>query len=187
MKAKTIMAAIAVAMLAVALANPAEAAECRLDNNGRAVCLAVAAQKTKPAERHRKRVAAHRKAAPIDANGNGIVTVETAAGIPIRVAADFAEPIKAVIADLVARGIKPKQIHCLAHGGHVAGSRHYSGHACDFDFYRGCMGCSAKWTRHIGDIVARHGLRNGCSFGDCGHIDDGRQLARRHRHHYAMK
>jgi|SRR5581483_920159 len=124
-----------------------------------------------------------KRARYVDANGNlAIVTVDTAAGIKIRVAADFAEPIKAVIADLVARGIKPKQIHCFASSGHVYGSRHYSGHACDFDFYRGCMGCSAKWTRHVGDIVAAHGLRNGCSFGDCGHIDDGRQLARRHRH-----
>ena len=180
-----LMAALAVAMLAVALANPAEATECSFDNNGRSVCLSAPAHKAKTAQRHTKR-AAHSRHTVTDANGNrGIVTVDTAAGIKIRVAADFAAPIQGVISDLVARGIKPKQIHCYASGGHVHGSRHYSGHACDFDFYKGCMGCSAKWTRSIGDIVARHGLRNGCSFGDCGHIDDGRQLAGRRKHYAA--
>ncbi len=122
---------------------------------------------------------------PAFARGN-LVRVSTAAGIDITVARDFATPIKGVIADLVARGIKPKTIHCYANarrGGHVRGSLHYSGHACDFDFYRGCMGCSAHWTRSVGDIVAAHGLRNGCSFGDCGHIDAGRRFARhKHRH-----
>lgn len=115
----------------------------------------------------------------IDANGNGLIKVNTAAGISIKVSPAFAPKIQAVISDLVARGIKPKTIHCHATYGHVRGSRHYSGNACDFDFYKGCMGCSEKWTRKVGDIIAAHGLRDGCSFRDCGHIDDGAQLARR--------
>lgn len=168
-----ILAALA---LVVVCASSTFASDLSCDNNGR--CTLTAGELTqgphsahKAAKRARGRQASHPA-------GGGIVSVDTAAGIKIRVAADFAGPIKAVIADLVARGIKPKQIHCFATHGHVRGSRHYSGHACDFDFYRGCMGCSARWTRNIGDIVAAHGLRNGCSFGDCGHIDDGARLAR---------
>lgn len=42
----------------------------------------------------------------------GIVTVETAAGIPIRVAASLASRFTGFIADLVANGYKPAHIGC---------------------------------------------------------------------------
>jgi hypothetical protein len=105
----------------------------------------------------------------------GVVTVPTAAG-PITVAGHLASRFQALIADFVAHGYKPRHIGCLAHGGHVPNSRHYAGAACDFD-QRG-WGLTHPFMYHARAIIARHGFRDGCSFNDCGHVDDG--LALRH-------
>jgi hypothetical protein len=61
------------------------------------------------------------------------VTVATAAGIDITISKTMAPKMQAFIEDLVEMGYKPKTIHCYARHGHVRGSRHYSGNACDFD------------------------------------------------------
>lgn len=103
-----------------------------------------------------------------------LVKIETAAG-PIQVSAAIAPRMQAFIADVVARGFKG-HINCFARGGHVRGSRHYSGNACDFA-QRG-WGKTVAVMYHVADLAAKHGLRDGCTFGDCGHIDDGQQLAR---------
>jgi hypothetical protein len=111
----------------------------------------------------------------------GLVTVSTAAGIDIKVNPSFAPKIVAFIADLVATGYKPKQIHCAAHGGHVSGSRHYSGAACDFD-QRG-WGKTAPAMYKVAALARKHGLRDGGDFRDWGHIDDGARLTRVARVH----
>ena len=103
--------------------------------------------------------------------GGGVVTVSTAAG-PIMVASHLADRFRALIADFVAHGYTPRHIGCAAHGGHVQNSRHYHGAACDFD--QGGWGKTAGFMHHAHEIIARHGFRDGCSFGDCGHVDDGR-------------
>jgi len=144
------------------------------NNDGR--CIQRSIEAAPRAHRQtRDHVRAPRRAT-FDANSNRAksITVPTAAGIDIVVAPSFAGPIAGFIADLKARGVQPRQIHCLAGGGHRPGSLHYRGEACDFDFYAKCMGCSARWTRHVADLASKWGLRNGCSFGDCGHIDSGR-------------
>lgn len=112
-----------------------------------------------------------------DANGNvaGLVTVNTAAGA-ITVSPAFAPKITAFISDLVASGYTPKHVKCYARGGHVRGSRHYSGNACDFD-QRG-FGKTAARMYHVAALAAQHGLRDGGSFRDWGHIDDGKPLMR---------
>jgi hypothetical protein len=102
--------------------------------------------------------------------GGGMVTVPTAAG-PITVASHLATRFQALIADFVAAGYKPRRIGCLAHGGHVPNSRHYSGAACDFD-QRG-WGLTTSFMYRARAIIAKHGFRDGCSFNDCGHVDDG--------------
>ena len=139
---------------------------------------------------HRQRVARPvlPKARPLDANGNpghGLVTVATAAGIDITVSKTMAPKMQGFIADLLEIGYKPKQIHCFARGGHVRGSRHYSGNACDFD-QRG-WGKTAKMMYHVSVLAKLHGLRDGGSFRDWGHIDDGLPLSRpryaRHNRH----
>lgn len=114
----------------------------------------------------------------------GMVTVPTAAGINITVAPSFAPKITGFIADLVARGYQPRRIHCYATGGHVRGSFHYRGEACDFE-QRG-WGKTAGPMYRVADLAAKHGLRDGCTFRDCGHIDAGvRYAARKKRTHYA--
>ena len=125
---------------------------------------------------------------PVDANGNpghGLVTVVTAAGTDITVSVQMAPKMQAFIADLMEIGYKPVQIHCFARRGHVHGSRHYSGNACDFD-QRG-WGKTAKMMYHVGVLAKLHGLRDGGSFRDWGHIDDGLPLSRpryaRHNRH----
>jgi len=111
----------------------------------------------------------------------GIVTVATAAGIPIRVAASVASRFTGFIADLVANGYRPSHIGCYASGGHVPNSRHYAGAACDID-QRG-WGKTAGPMYHVAALAAKHGLRDGCSFRDCGHVDDGMNLRRyAHKH-----
>lgn len=107
--------------------------------------------------------------------GADLVTVQTAAGIPIRVAADVAGRFAGFISDLVSRGIVPRTIHCYARGGHVRNSRHYTGRACDFD------GSANKWEPmrrgRVTELAAKWGLHDGCSYrlrrgvADCGHID----------------
>jgi hypothetical protein len=128
------------------------------------------------------------RARPFDANGNpgrGLVTVATAAGMDITVSKTMAPKMQAFIADLMEIGYKPKQIHCYARGGHVRGSRHYSGNACDFD-QRG-WGKTAGMMYHVSVLAKLHGLRDGGSFRDWGHIDDGLPLSRpryaRHNRH----
>ena len=119
------------------------------------------------------------KARPLDANGNpglGLVTLSTAAGINITVSKTMAPKMQAFIADLMEIGYKPKAIHCFARHGHVRGSRHYSGNACDFD--QRSWGKTAKMMYHVSVLAKLHGLRDGGSFRDWGHIDDGQPLSR---------
>lgn len=103
--------------------------------------------------------------------GVGLVTIQTAAGIPIRVASDFAPKIEGFIRDIVAMGYRPGKIHCYARGGHVSHSLHYSGHACDFDQHG--WGKTASTMYRVAALASRWGLRDGCTFRDCGHIDAG--------------
>ena len=119
------------------------------------------------------------KPRPVDASGNpghGLVTVATAAGIDITLSEKMAPKMQAFIADLMEIGYKPKQIHCFARRGHVRGSRHYTGNACDFD-QRG-WGKTAKMMYHVSVLAKLHDLRDGGSFRDWGHIDDGLPLSR---------
>jgi hypothetical protein len=111
-------------------------------------------------------------------HGGGMVTVPTAAG-PITVASHLANRFQALIADFVAAGYKPRRIGCLAHGGHVPNSRHYAGAACDFD-QRG-WGLTTSFMYRARAIIAKNGFRDGCSFNDCGHVDDGLPLRHAHR------
>jgi hypothetical protein len=109
-----------------------------------------------------------------------MTTVKTLAG-PITVASHLAQRFQALIADFVAHGYKPRRVGCLAHGGHVPNSRHYHGAACDFD--QSGWGRTTNFMYHAGPLIKKHGFRDGCSFKDCGHVDDG--LPTHSRRHYA--
>jgi hypothetical protein len=148
----------------------------RYDTQQRHVHSSPRPQQQQATHHRRKRVARaprpHETGAPA-ARGGGIVTVATVAG-PITVASHLASRFQALIADFVAAGYKPRHIGCYAHGGHVENSRHYSGAACDFD-QRG-WGLTASFMYRARAIIARHGFRDGCSFNDCGHVDDGQPV-----------
>ena len=115
-------------------------------------------------------------------SGHGLVHEQTAAG-EITVAADAAGKFKELIAALVAKGFKG-DVHCYASGGHVAHSLHYSGRACDFA--QSGRNKTVSIMYHAGGLIRSAGLRDGCSFHDCGHVDTGFAVASRHEHRYAV-
>jgi hypothetical protein len=104
--------------------------------------------------------------------------VQTAAG-KIHVAAHLAERFRGMISEFVAHGYKPRRVGCYATGGHVPNSRHYHGAACDFD--QSGWGRTVNFMYHAGAIIRKYGFRDGCSFNDCGHVDDGKPV------HYSRK
>lgn len=142
-----------------------------------------------PAQHHWRHYAAkHSKTVhgDFDAIGHaGLVTVQTAAGIPITVAQALAPRFQAMISDFVAAGYRPHAIGCFARGGHVVHSRHYAGAACDFD--QTGWGKTAKfmYSERAHEIIVAHGFRDGREFRDQGHVDDGFALAGYYHRHYA--
>ena len=133
----------------------------------------------------KKVVKRHYNIAPITGPVGPIIPVETAAGITIQVADSLADKFKGFIKDLVeVMNYTPKQIHCFAKSGHVAHSRHYVGAACDFD-QRG-WGLTAPTMHHVASLAHKWGLRDGCEFKDCGHIDDGRVPSRLAAKHWPL-
>ncbi len=121
------------------------------------------------------------------------VVRDTLAGA-VAISAQNAERIVSTINALFNAGFRG-HVNCAARPGtHVVGSLHYSGNACDMA-QTGWGRTPARIMYHAGSIIAAHGMRDGCSFRDCGHIDMGYALARRsyhvryahhhHRLHYA--
>jgi hypothetical protein len=116
--------------------------------------------------------------------GFSLVTVNSAAG-SITVNAAHASQFVGAIADLVAAGFRGP-VHCYARGGHVRHSLHYTGEACDFaQTGRNRVASGAGVMYHAHAILARWGLRDGCTFHDCGHADTGRTFAALERRRYA--
>jgi len=102
----------------------------------------------------------------------GVVTIQTAAN-PITVSSSIASQMRDLIADLVAHGYRG-HVTCQA-GGHMPHSLHHTGEACDFaQLSRNRVAAGAGIMYHASSIIASHGLRDGCSFRDCGHVDSGR-------------
>lgn len=95
----------------------------------------------------------------------GYVTVPTAAGIDIKVSADFAPKAQAAIAAAVAEGMRFRRINCFdLRRTHKALSNHKTGDACD------------TYPSIPARIVRAAGLRSGCDFADCPHIDNARNV-----------
>jgi hypothetical protein len=126
-------------------------------------------------------------------HGGGVVTIQTAAN-PITVASGIASQMRELIGDLVAHGFRG-HVTCLA-SGHMPHSLHHSGNACDFaQLSRNRVAPGAGVMYHASSIIAAHGLRDGCSFHDCGHVDSGATITARaqflpevrHVRHYAQR
>ena len=179
----TLLTLAGVLALVCVTLSTAQAKDC--DNDGRCIeqrvtqagvqqHRAVARLDVRHSRRHR---AAH-------GTPQGLITVSTAAGIDITVAPSFAPRIQGFIGDLVARGYRPSRIGCYSTArSHVRNSNHFWGGACDFN-QRG-WGKTDRPMYRVADIARKWGLRDGCTFRDCGHIDMPRNYARVKRPHYA--
>ena len=66
-------------------------------------------------------------------------------------------------------------IGCYSRWGHVHHSLHHTGNACDIEQH-GWGRTSYRAMYHIAWLAHKHGLRDGCSFTDCGHVDTGGPL-----------
>lgn len=118
----------------------------------------------------------------------GCVVEHTLAGV-VAVSKENAKRFVALINDLYDAGFRGP-VHCAApYGTHVRHSRHYSGNACDFAQYEwGKTHAHIMYTKTAAAIIAKHGLTNGCSFRDCGHVGTdgwGHRYAHRQYHRYA--
>lgn len=116
----------------------------------------------------------------------GCVVRETMAGA-VAVSEENASRLAGAINALYDAGFRGP-VNCAApYGTHVAHSLHHTGNACDMA-QTGWGKSSAQIMYHASAILARFGVNDGCSFGDCGHISVGAQEAFRGGHrHYAWR
>ena len=94
--------------------------------------------------------------------GGGAVTVSTRGGTD-NGGKPPCGPVQALIADFVADGYKPRHIGCPRMAATFR-TRATTGCACDFD--QGGWGKTTTFMYHAHAIIAKHGFRDGCSFGD---------------------
>lgn len=150
------------------------ASQCVETNDGRQTCSGTETLTTD----HARVTARHvDKPSRAEAAAEGrFCHVPTAAG-EIVIACWMKDKMAGFISDVVARGFKGR-VHCfsLSHS-HVAGSLHFIAEACDFA-QRG-WGKTVAVMYHVADLASKWGLRDGCTFRDCGHIDSGRTAAAR--------
>lgn len=149
-----------------------------------------------------------------DANGNSAYAkVHTIRGLTATVAASAREKFQGFIDAVEAlpelgvgyfvdavkvRGNEITDIGCLS-SGHMPGSKHHTGRACDFGQLRRNV-TTDKFMYHVASIAHEHGLIDGCEWGrkrgerytgpDCGHIEVPGETKtysannHHHRHHY---
>jgi hypothetical protein len=151
-----------------------------------AVAMSTVASSAEAAKHRYHHPRHHHVASVEDANGNlsrGLVTVPTAAGISITCSPGFASEASSLIATAVAHGIKFHRITCYSQAGtHVRGSNHRTGNA--FDSHPSIPAY----------LVRQAGLRSGCDFHDCPHVDNARNSGGvafwnsvKHRHYAALR
>jgi|GEM_PF-5162864 len=105
---------------------------------------------------------------------NTMVQVETVQGFKITVHPAYADKFLKFFALLEEHGYKPPKnmVGCYSQA-HKRGSNHAIGAACDIQ---------TGWNRapsfmyHVGPLIKQAGLYDGCSFGDCGHVEAVRGL-----------
>jgi hypothetical protein len=172
------MKVAALATLGVLIVFPVEARQNNVsqscDNNGRCTTLNVTALTSSKTPNLRGRhigTSEHNPHRVVDANGNSImVTVQTAYGFNITVHPAYASKFLKFYALLKEHGYKvdARINRCFARGGHVPGSNHYIGAACD---NQTGWNKAPAYMYHVGDLIRQVGLYDGCRFGDCGHVE----------------
>lgn len=144
---------------------------------------------------------APRAAAPAGHAGSGLAREKLADGQVIVVAAAYAERFVGFFNALFEREGKLPEIGCYAPTGHMRGSLHHWGGACDVGQTARNVAWRAMYS--VTELARWFGLTDGCTWHnpDCGHVDvsgitGGRSYAHygghvryahhyRHRHHYA--
>ncbi len=148
------------------------------DNNGRYVFKiepapihTVKAKKKRHAHATRK---SKRKAVASSGMRWNMVKVRTVQGLYLEVHPAYAHKFLRLFELLAQKGIKvPREIVGCYSPGHKPGSNHRIGAACDIQ---------TGWNKtipamyHAGDLIKAAGLYDGCSFGDCGHVEAVRGL-----------
>ncbi len=153
------------------------------DNNGKMTW-------TTDANGNRAARSSHRKTRSLKNTSNlsgdiraSLVTFTTAQGCRITVHAAWAGKFDRFFAGLKDAGYKVPcgMVGCYSPG-HKPGSNHRIGGACDIQ--RG-WNRGPAFVYHMGAIVREAGLYDGCSFGDCGHVEAVRGLHNKAPHLYA--
>ena len=152
------------------------------DNNGRFVWSGETQHRVYK-KTYKKRHAAkrHKVKRIADANGNrargktppwNMVQVKTAQGFLLTVHPAYAHKFLRFFEILEQNHVRvPKElVGCYARGRHVSGSNHYIGAACDIQTGWNRT-IPALYTKEAERWIREAGLYNGCSFGDCGHIE----------------
>lgn len=107
----------------------------------------------------------------LDPNGNSAYAlIHTATGKTARVIASARDKFQGFINALEAEGAKIRDVGCLS-SGHMPGSKHHWGGACDFD--QRARNRTAGYMYHVTALAHRFGLTDGCEwhYRDCGHIE----------------
>lgn len=151
------------------------------------------------AKHYKKRYASHSKRSKkhrhddMDANGNALyATITTAKGLTATVIATAKEKFQGFINDVekdfvnpeppfnVIKGNRITGIACKS-SGHMPGSKHHWGGACDIGNQLRRNVVLDKFMYHVTEIAHKWGLTDGCTWGrqrrerftgpDCGHIE----------------
>ena len=156
-------------------------------SNRRPRSASAASSRRADAVQERRKAAEARTASPgprqAESAGNGQVTrggmvrVTTAYGFPITVHPAYAAKFQRFFLLLKESGHKMPDrlvrvfnagLGCFARGGHVSGSNHYIGAACDIQWG---WNQAPSFMYHVGNLIRQAGLYDGCSFRDCGHVE----------------
>lgn len=143
-----------------------------------AACFALSTPAMAKVHRHHghHHMASHHTHRDANANlacRNSTVQRQTAYGINICVDPVYADKFVNFFSALHARGVNVTDIVCQAYG-HVRGSNHEGGGACDVNQTGKNRTIPAMY--HAGDLIRAAGLYDGCSFRDCGHVEAMRGL-----------
>ena len=168
-----------------------------------------------PSVRHHRHIAHHKtKAHPVtkvpasvvDANANpvehkvgwpqtlhkpvaesSLTTIDGCFGLHVRVASEYASKFQGFFCALKAAGYKvPSGSTACQAFGHMTGSKHDWGGACDVG--QRARNIAVGFMYHITAIAHRFGLTDGCSWGnrDCGHVEVAGSNAGARSKHYAL-
>ncbi len=157
------------------------------DNNSKVVWGGNIQIQQQKAIRHKKkkiRIAKKKRTRVAKELPWNMIKVKTVQGFYLTVHPAYAHKFLRLFEILAQNNINiPKEmVGCYSRRGHKPGSNHYIGAACDIQ---------TAWNKtipemyHAGKWIKQAGLYDGCSFGDCGHVEAVRGLRNKAPNLYA--